>query len=85
MSGESYESPADVAMKNLVSMAGRMTAGLAEATRTPVWEYRIVGWDEVNRLAREGWEMRAADIALLRFLMCRKLGPADEAERLLTS
>ena len=82
MSGD-YENSADEALKGLMSLAGRMTAGLEEAHRVPVFEYRIVGWAEVNPLAQEGWELRAADIALYRFLMCRKLGPADEAERLL--
>ena len=60
-----------------------MREALAQATTPDRHEYRLVGWDEVNPLAREGWELRAADVTLRLFVMGRKLTVADQAAELL--
>lgn len=79
---EEYQDPSK-ALDGLLSMAQRMGAQVMEAAREPRWEYRIVFWDDVNPLARAGWELLATDLTLTRFLMARKLTAADEAADLL--
>lgn len=60
-----------------------MREALVAATTPDRYEYKLVEWPEVNPLAREGWELRAGDMALRFFVMGRKLTVADQAAELL--
>lgn len=60
-----------------------MREALVAATTPDRYEYKLVGWDEVNPLAREGWELRGMDVTLRFFVMGRKLTVADQAAELL--
>lgn len=72
------------ALRTGLSQAGAMMREALVAATTPDrYEYKLVGWDEVNPLAREGWELRAADVTLRFFIMGRKLTVADQAAELL--
>ena len=70
-------------MTGLSQAGAMMREAMAAATTPDRYEYRLVGWDEVNPLAREGWELRAADVTLRFFVMGRKLTVADQAIELL--
>lgn len=73
----------EAGLLSVLGQFGQISAGVAEAMREPRFEYRIVQWGQVNPLAAEGWELRAAHMDLTSFVMSRKLGPADDAAALL--
>jgi len=78
-----YQAPGEqleAAMTRLMAQFGAMAG---EAMQPDRFEYAMVQWSDVNRLAADGWELRAADIRLTQFVMARKLGAADEARALL--
>lgn len=92
---EDYQAPGERLENTLLGMASQLGVQMAEAMREPRFEYEPLGWEQVNRLARDGWEMTAAIAPAevdrlpldfkygIVFLMRRKLGPADEAAALL--
>lgn len=76
------ENPVE-AFSALAAQAQQLGANLLEAARPARFEYKLVAWEDVNVLAAEGWELQAADVASLRFVMGRRRGAADEAEAML--
>lgn len=80
---EDGQGPGEQLEHMLLHLGSQLGASFAEAVREPRYEYRIVPWDEVDPLAADGWELRAAHVELTRFVMARKLGPADEAAAVL--
>lgn len=70
-------------MTGLSQAGAMMREALTAATMPDRYEYKLVGWDEVNPLARQGWDLRAADVTLRFFVMGRKLTVADVAAELL--
>lgn len=78
----------------LIGMAQRAAEGMsrteaimAEASRPPRYEYARVEWDDVNRWARQGWQLVPIyPLPMLDghvFIMQRQLGAADEAADML--
>lgn len=66
---------------------GQMRAAL-EDVMTERYQYKRVPWEQVNELARQGWLLLPIwggywGMGDLLFVMSRKLGPADDAERML--
>jgi hypothetical protein len=78
------------ALTGLVQQAQQIGAMLQQAHTEQRLEYRLVRWDTVNDLAREGWVVQQAvgtwapeDGHVTVFLMVRKLSIADEAAEIL--
>lgn len=72
--------------------ARRLGARLEEAAEPRRFEYKLVRWEKVNDLARDGWVMMQAvpvwnpqDGHVSAFVMVRPLTVADEAAELLGS
>lgn len=72
-------------MGSLAAQAQQLGAQITEASRPVTWEYKLVSWDEVNPLARDGWELKGMDVGALRFVMGRQRGAADEAADMLAA
>lgn len=80
----------DPIMSMLTQGAGQLGALIGEAMRPEIFAYELVGWDRVNVLAADGWQVQGAIPLVpdfphgIAFVMCRKRGPADEAAEMLS-
>jgi hypothetical protein len=80
----------DELLGQMLAQASQVGAMLQEAHEPKRFEYRLVRWEKVNELAREGWIVQQAcgswspdDGHVTVFLLVRPLSIADEAAELL--
>lgn len=83
MDDETAQPPEAAVAAAMVDLMNRFREQVTEASMKPRYQYEMVHWGQVNQLAAEGWELRAANIELTRFVMARQLGAADEAAAVL--
>lgn len=77
-------------LAGLLVTAQQMGTGIIEANQPARLEYRLVRWEKVNELARDGWMVQQGlgswspdDGHVTVFLLVRKMTIADEAAELL--